>query len=109
MKLVIVEASALGRETCKYAQDCGIEVRGFLDSRTHLLDETEGYPPILGAVETYEEKPDDVFVCAVGEPEPKRKYVAMLPTAKWISIVHPTAFIGTNATIGDGCILDHLH
>ena len=105
MKLVIVGASALGRETCKYAQDCGIEVRGFLDSRTQLLDGVVGYPPILGSVEDYVVKPDDVFVCAVGEPEPKRKYVAMLPTVKWISIVHPTAFVGTNASIGDGCII----
>ena len=105
MKLVIVGASALGRETYKYAQDCGIEVRGFLDSRTHLLDEMVGYPPVLGSVETYEVKPDDVFVCAVGEPEPKRRYVGMLPTAKWISIVHPTAFVGTNARIGVGCII----
>lgn len=105
MKLVIVGASALGRETCKYAQDCGIEVRGFLDSRTQLLDGVVGYPPILGSVEDYVVKPDDVFVCAVGEPEPKRKYVAALLSVKWISVIHPTAHIGINAKIGSGCII----
>ena len=105
MKLVIVGASALGRETCKYARDCGIEVRGFLDSRIHLLDGFAGYPPILGPVEAYEIKSDDVFVCALGEPEPKRKYVTMLPAAKWISVIHPTTHIGINARIGSGCII----
>ena len=31
-KLIIIGASAMGRETCVYAQDCGMKVKGFLDS-----------------------------------------------------------------------------
>jgi len=105
MKLVIVGASALGRETCGYARDCGMEVRGFLDSRAHVLDGCTGYPPILGSVEEYVPAADDIFICAVGEPEPKRKYVAMLPTVNWVTIIHPTAQIGQNAKIGVDCII----
>ena len=37
--LVIIGASALGREVCSYAAVCGIKVKGFLDSRANVLDD----------------------------------------------------------------------
>ena len=104
-KLVIIGASALGRETVDYAQACGMAVRGFLDSRRDILDGFAGYPPVLGAVEGFRPEPDDVFVCALGEPEQKRKYVALLADADWANVVHPTAIIGRNVRMGRGCII----
>ena len=37
-RLIIIGASAMGRETSAYAHECGMEVKGFLDSRTNILD-----------------------------------------------------------------------
>ena len=74
-RLVIVGASAMGREACAYAQDCGWEVKGFLDSRRDVLDGFVGYPPLLGSVEDYDVQSDDVFVVAVGDPAAKMRYV----------------------------------
>lgn len=105
--LVIIGASAMGRETCSYARACGMDVKGFLDSRSHLLDGYEGYPPILGSVEDYEPAVDDVFICALGEPEQRKAYVAKVSAkgGKFVSIVHPSAVIGENVKIGVGCII----
>lgn len=106
-QLVIIGASGLGREVCTYAKACGIEVKGFLDSREHLLAGKSGYPPILDSVENYSISENDVFVCAVGEVEFRRQYVAQICDrgGEFISVVHPTAVLGDNVKFGKGCIV----
>lgn len=106
-RLVIIGASAMGRETSAYARECGMEVKGFLDSRTNILDGQSGYAPILSSAEEYIPECDDVFVCAVGDPHAKRRYVQIFETwgAKFVSVVHPKAYVGANVKIGVGCIV----
>lgn len=105
--LVIIGASAMGRETCSYARSCGMPVKGFLDSRRRLLDGYDGYPPILGSVEDYDPASDDMFICALGEPEQRKAYAAKVSAkgGKFVSVVHPSAVIGENVKIGVGCII----
>ena len=97
----------MGRETCAYARECGMDVKGFLDSRVGLLDGLPGYPPILGPVDEYSVADDDLFVCAVGDPVEKLKYAAAVAAkgGTFVSVVHPSAYIGMNVRIGNGCIV----
>ena len=106
-KLVIIGARAMGRETCSYARECGMEVKGFLDSKADALDGFTGYPPILDSVENYTPAEEDVFVVALGEPEYKMKYAAVIAEkgGKFVSIVHPMAYVGCNVQLGAGCII----
>ena len=105
--LIIIGASALGRETYAHARACGLAVKGFLDSRTGLLDRFPGYPPILSSAEEYSVSKEDVFVCAVGDPDERRHYVEMVAAkgGRFVSVVHPSAVLGMNASIGAGCII----
>ena len=105
--LVIIGASAMGREVCAYAHECGMGVKGFLDSRSSLMDRFSGYPPILASVEGYVAADDDVFVCAVGDPADKLRYVDAATARGWqfVSIVHLSAYIGRNVCLGVGCIV----
>lgn len=105
--LVIIGASALGREVCSYAAVCGIKVKGFLDSRANVLDDYKNYPPILSPVEDYEIAPDDIFVCAIGDSAPRKQYVDLIKRkgGEFASIVHPSAIVGLNVRIGIGCVI----
>ena len=105
--LVIVGARAMGRESCAYAQDAGLKVKGFLDEKSDALEGFEGYPPILASVEDYEIAEGDVFVVALGEPDYKQKYAKMIAAkgGRFVTIVHPTAYIGNNVKLGHGCII----
>lgn len=106
-RLVIIGASGLGREVYSIAEVAGIAVKGFLDSRTDILDSTPGYPPLLGSPEDYGIEAGDVFVCAVGDADQRRRYVDMFAArgARFVSVVHPTAIFAHNASIGEGCIV----
>ena len=104
-RLIIIGASALGREVFTYAQESGLEVKGFLDSRENILDCYSGYPPILGNVESWRPSNDEIYICACGSPDVKFRYSNMLKNVKWGRIVHPTAYIGSNVYIGEGSII----
>ncbi len=106
-RLVIVGASAMGREAYTYAKESGMEVKGFIDSRANVLANFSGYPPVLGSVEEYKVKEDDVFVVAIGDPVAKMRYVdeILRKGGRFVSIIHPDAYIGHNVKMGIGCII----
>lgn len=110
--LLIIGARGWGREVFDIAEACmkngaGFKVKGFLDDKADALDSYPGYPPIIGPVESYEVQEDDVFICALGDVHYKEQYVNIIldKGGTFISLVHPTAILGNNAKIGQGCIL----
>lgn len=82
--LIIIGARGLGREVFDLAlntkafHDGEYRVKGFLDDKSDALEGYTGYPPILGAVETYEILADDVFVCALGSVQFKKQYAEIV-------------------------------
>lgn len=108
-QLVIIGAGMFAREVATYAEESlpDARVKGFLDSRAHVLDGYAGYPPLLGSVEDYEIQPDDVFVCGIGYPDDRLRYAGMVEGrgGRFVSIVHPRAYVGKNVAIGEGCVL----
>lgn len=110
--LLIIGARGWGREVYDIAVACMkngavFDVKGFLDDKADALKGYDGYPPIIGPVETYEIQKDDVFVCALGDGRYKKHYVQIIlgKGGEFISVVHPTAVLGNNASIGKGCIV----
>lgn len=108
-QLIIIGAGLFGRELSTYAREAlpNIPLKGFLDSRAHILDGYPGYPPILGSVEDYEIQPGDLFVCGVGRPDSRLAYAQMIEKrgGRFVSVIHPRAYVGQNTVIGDGCVL----
>ena len=107
--LVIIGASALGREFFSYAQTAfpSMPVKGFLDSRPDVLDCFAGYPPILGPAEGYVICKDDVFLAAVGDSGARRRYVEVIEAngGRFLTLIHPTAVVGRNVHIGEGSVV----
>lgn len=111
-KLLIIGARGWGREVYDIAKACmnagaSFTMKGFLDDKADALNGFRNYPPIIGPVETYEIKKDDIFICALGDVKFKKQYADIIQAkgGEFISLVHPTAIIGTNAQIGKGCVV----
>jgi sugar O-acyltransferase (sialic acid O-acetyltransferase NeuD family) len=111
-RLIIIGARGFGREVFNLATQCegyGREfcVKGFLDDKKDALDGLCGYPAVLGDVESYTIEQDDVFVCALGEPEHKKHYVEIMlgKGGVFTSLVHPSSVIASNTLLGQGSIV----
>lgn len=110
--LLIIGARGFGREVFNMAHDCkgfGSEfiIKGFLDDKKDALDNFEGYAPIIDSVENYAIQEDDVFICALGDVNYKKKYVDIILSKKgeFINLIHNTATISRNTILGKGCIV----
>ena len=110
--LLIIGARGWGREVYNMLPQCkGYEkdfsVKGFLDDKEDALATMQGYPPIVDSVEDYQPQPDDVFICALGDPHWKRYYSEMILAkgGKFINIIHHSASIYRNTRMGCGCIV----
>lgn len=112
--LYIIGARGCGRETYGLFKKCkstlkDVECIGFLDDKKDALDGFEGYPPVISSVEDYIPRENDVFLCALGDPKWVKHYTSIIESkgGKFISLISPSASIGQNTSIGDGCIINH--
>lgn len=111
-ELIIVGGGGMGRTVYCIAQGCyGYEtdftIKGYIDDNVHSLDGYDGYPPVLGTIDDYLIKPNDVFVCSIGNAQTKKKICEKLIAkgAKFQSLIHKTAIVHKNVIIGDGGIV----
>ena len=108
-RLFIVGAGGFGREMLAMAEgsvgygDC-FKIAGFLDDRPDALDMFLGYPPVVGSVAGFKIGYDDVFITAIGDIGARRRCVEALEErgARFVKLVHSTAVLGCNVTVGDG-------
>lgn len=110
--LIILGAGGFARDVFNFAINSKgynelFDVKGFLDINLHSLDGFSGYPPILGSENDYDIQERDVFITAVGDNKLRKKIVDVIVSkgGKFITLIHQTAVIHTNAKIGEGCII----
>lgn len=111
-QLVIVGAGGCGRELFFLAKESlgygtDFVIKGFIDDNIYALDGFDNYPPLLGKIEDYIPEHDDVFSCAMGNVRPKKKCVDIIQGkgGTFINIIHKSAVIRENSTLGLGCII----
>ncbi|MGB8169066.1 MAG: acetyltransferase [Chthoniobacteraceae bacterium] len=111
-RLWIIGAGGFGREVFSMTQSArgaGVEwrVAGFLNDIQDALDGFDGFPPIADGTD-YEPQPDDVFVCAIGDVNGRRKVCEKLRTrgAEFINVISEGAMISGAAKLGTGLIIE---
>lgn len=110
-RLYIAGAGGFGREVAAWARDfcqakADWELVGFLDDKRDALGDYPSDLRVVGSVDAQKfEASDHVFV-AICEPRVKMQIVAKLQgRAKFATIIHPTAIVGSHCQIGVGSIL----
>jgi sugar O-acyltransferase (sialic acid O-acetyltransferase NeuD family) len=114
MDVIVVGSSGFGLELLQYLQDAhkstpSVHIKGFLDDDPAKLDsigKAMGVG-IIGDTRTYAIGENDRFIISLGDPGLRRKLAERLARrgARFISIVHPTAYVAPTAWIGHGCVI----
>ncbi|MDH6454668.1 MULTISPECIES: acetyltransferase [unclassified Streptomyces] len=109
--LVIVGAGGFARETAQAVADTGeFELLGHLDDNKDLHGTDVDGVPVLGGCDLVHELPGARVVICVGNP---RDYAARarlvrrlaLPDDRYATVVHPSAAVSANSSIGPGSVL----
>ena len=112
--LIIIGTGALARELYWTAKDSfgyGKEwdIKGFIDGDIKV-DESEYKKllcPVMGDIFTYQIQPNDVFTWGIGSPKARKKVseVILNKGGEFINIIHKTAIVQGNTSLGHGVIL----
>lgn len=110
--LVIIGAGGMGRELYIHSIECcGYEteyrIKGFIDDNLNALDGFDGYPAVLSTVDNYKVNDNDVFISSIGNVKSKKECIEKIirKGGKFISLIHPTARIAKDASVGEGVII----
>jgi sugar O-acyltransferase (sialic acid O-acetyltransferase NeuD family) len=108
-QLIIIGAGGFGREVLAWARQAteSCTVRGFLDDNDRALEGFRKDVPVLGGTADYVPEPDDVFVCALGRIDFKRRCVERVlgRGGRFTILRHRTSACGENVSLGEGVIL----
>jgi sugar O-acyltransferase (sialic acid O-acetyltransferase NeuD family) len=112
VRIVLVGAGGFGREVLRYVLDAikplpQLRVKGFLDDNSEALQPFGCDFPVVGSIDGYSLQPSDRFVMTIGDPATRAKIIQRLEArgARFISIIHPSAYVAPTATLGHGCIV----
>src|ERR1700753_3091385 len=101
--LIIIGARGFGREVYNLAVQCGgyskeYNIKGFLDDKTDALNGFNYPAKVIASVEDYQVTENDVFICALGDVEWKKKYteIILAKGGEFVNLVHPTVIISGN-------------
>ena len=110
--LIIIGAGGFGRTVfwqcdADYGNHREWTIKGFLDDRPDALKGFNVPKPILGSPFTYKATPNDIFLCALGEPPMRRKYAAPLlaQRVEFINLRTEVAY-PESAHLGQGIIFE---
>lgn len=110
--LVIVAAGGCGRETLQWAKDINKmerrwHIKGFIDDNLEALNGLTCDIPVLATIDEYEIHQEDEFICCIGNSQTRKLIVDKLKArgATFTTVIHPSAVISDNCTIGEGVII----
>jgi sugar O-acyltransferase (sialic acid O-acetyltransferase NeuD family) len=111
-RLFIIGDGGFGREVLAWALDVPVQYRdwhvcGFLDADSTALDGYDCRVPVIADPLLYQPCRGDYFICAIRHTAMKLRICRKLMGrgAQFITLIHPTAVIGSRCSIGVGCIL----
>ena len=84
-----------------------ISIKGFLDDNPQALGKLSYPIRVIGGISDYHPKNSESLVVAILEPKIKKQIVESLVRkgANFYTLIHPSAIIGTNLSIGKGCVI----
>lgn len=111
-RLLIVGAGGFGREVLQYAKDMQAVSKTwdyieFINDDLHALDKFNKSHLIIDTITNYIPKENDEVMCAIGDSLKRYDIVNKLikKGAVFTNIIHPTAIISPECTIGTGVII----
>lgn len=110
--LVIIGSGNMGKIVFEYARlmkeyNTEWDIVGFLEFADKEVEADSAYPAVIGTIEDYQPKTDDVFVCSYASVAEREQSVTILESkgAKFINVIHPTANILSTNKIGVGNVI----
>ncbi len=111
-QLVIIGAGGFGREVVAWAEQSiqvgrDWELKGLIDDDLDAFAYKPSPGRLLGKIQDYQPSSDEVFICAIGIPEIKRKCSELIASrgGQFTRLIHRTVVLGHEVDLAEGVVL----
>ena len=114
-RIIILGAKGMGMDIadtieCLAAAGRELSVHGFLDDDPMTHHTRVGKYPVLGCLADAVRHPDCLFVNGIGTSRSRHLKPALIaatavPPGRWLTVIHPRAFVSPSARVGVGTVL----
>ncbi len=113
--IYIVGAGGCGRETLNLLLDIHTfsgprwNIKGFLDDTEDPLHGKDCDFGVVGGIQDYAPRENDVLVMGIANPHDKYRLTSMLKSrgAVFESLIHPYTYLGRHCTLGEGVVVQN--
>lgn len=111
--LYIIGAGGFGREVYSWISgtkdsDKPWAFKGFIDDDLDALKVFEYDIKVVSSLVDFNVKPNDIFICAIGNPKTKQICVDIIKSKgaiDFLNVIHPSSIVAKNVKLGEGVIL----
>ena len=107
-ELIVIGASGFAKEVAWLAEECGYNLKGFLDDSPKCLNTQILNKPVLGSVDHWVDFDGCEFVVGIGAPETRSAVVEKMTVSgkpKFAILIHPNVVKSKHVDIGEGSII----
>lgn len=114
VNVIIVGAGGHGAELDEYISlynklegSPKYKIEGFLDDNAENYERYQLSGPLLGGITLHKIRTDCFYIMGIANLEYKKKFVELFlgNGARFLTFVHPTAYVSPSAKLGDGVII----
>ena len=104
-RLVVIGAGGHARVLISAIQQAGATVSGVYDDDPAKWGREVLQVPVLGAIRELQDAKIHVWVIGVGDNVTRRQIAARFPSAEWLTVIHPQAYVHESASLGPGTVV----
>lgn len=103
--ILVVGAGGHGKVVIATLREAGHRVAGVFDDNPALWGQSVLGCPVLGSLSKIPDRAPAAAVLAVGGNDVRRSLARRLPGLKWITVVHPRAYVHASVKLGAGTVV----
>ncbi|MCW5556030.1 MAG: acetyltransferase [Verrucomicrobiae bacterium] len=100
-----IGAGGHARVVISALQEARVHVAGVYDDDPTKLRSEVLRAPVLGTIRELSDAIDGHWVIALGDNMTRRQIAARFPSADWLTVIHPKAYIHESASLGLGTVV----
>jgi sugar O-acyltransferase (sialic acid O-acetyltransferase NeuD family) len=103
--ILVVGAGGHSKVVIATLREAGHRVAGVFDDNPALWGQSVLGGPVLGPLSKLPDRAPATAVLAVGDNDIRRNLARRLPGLKWITVVHPRAYVHASVKLGAGTVV----
>ena len=101
----VIGAGGHAKVVVSTLQAAGYMVKALFDDDQSLWGKRILGIPVCGPIDELKDMKTVQAVAAIGDNKTRRRIVQCLPQAKWVTVIHPAAYVHASSVIGAGTVV----